>query len=162
MAPSSDDVAMSGLPVVYVLVAILAGCIIAIQPGINAQLARRLEHPIQASLVSFGCGLALLVVACLGLGQRLPRPSMLESAPVWMWIGGGTVGAIFVTTSLIAAPRLGAAYWVSLIVAGQMLASLLLDEFGWLGFARRSVGWEGWLGAAFIVAGVAMVSLRRG
>lgn len=153
---------MSGISVVLTLVAILAGCIIAIQPGINSLLAKRLEHPIQASLISFSCGLVVLVVACFGLGQRLPRPSMLASAPVWVWIGGGTVGAIFVTTSLIAAPRLGAAYWVSLIVAGQMFASLLLDEFGWLGFARRSVGWEGWLGAGLIVAGVAMVSLRRG
>jgi transporter family-2 protein len=152
---------MNWLPVLYALIAILAGALVAIQPGINGLLARRLEHPIQASLVSFTCGLAVLTVACLGLGQRLPRPSMLDAAPVWLWVGGGTVGAFFVTTALIVAPRIGAAYWVALIVAGQMLASLLLDEFGWLGFAQRSVGWQGWLGAAFVVAGVALLSLRR-
>ncbi|MGA0059639.1 MAG: DMT family transporter [Planctomycetota bacterium] len=152
---------MHWMSVFYALVAVFAGALVAIQPGINGLLAKRLEHPIQASLISFSCGLTVLVAVCFGLGQRLPRPAMLEAAPVWVWVGGGTVGAFFVTTALIVAPRIGAAYWVALIVAGQMFASLLLDEFGWLGFARRSVGWEGWLGAVLVVAGVALVSLRR-
>lgn len=152
---------MSWSSVAYFLFAVVAGAVIAIQPGINGQLSKRLEHPIQASIISFSVGWALLVVSCLALGQRLPRPSMLGSAPLWLWLGGGTVGAFFVTTSLVVAPKLGAAVWVALIVAGQMVASLALDEFGVLGFRQRPIGWQGVLGAVLVVAGAALVSMRR-
>jgi transporter family-2 protein len=151
---------MNWTTAVSVLAALVAGSLVAVQPGLNGLLARRLEHPIQASLISFSVGWAVLVMACVALGQRLPRPAMLEAAPPWMWLGGGAVGAFFVTTALIVAPRLGAAWWVALIVAGQMVASLCLDHFGLLGFARRAVGWQGVAGALLVVAGVVLFSLR--
>ncbi|MBK8980149.1 MAG: DMT family transporter [Planctomycetes bacterium] len=144
-----------------VLVALAAGAIVAIQPGINGALYRRLEHPIQAAVISFTVGWATLVAACLALGQRLPRPSMLASAPWWLWLGGGTVGACFVTTALIVAPRIGAAWWVALIVAGQMLASLALDHFGLLGFRQRPIDPRTLLGAGLVIAGVTLISLAR-
>lgn len=152
---------MNWTSVLYVVVAFVAGAVVAVQPGINGTLSKRLDHPIQASVISFSVGWAVLVVSCLGLGQRLPRPSMLQSAPWWLWLGGGTVGAFFVTTALIVAPRIGAAYWVALIVAGQMAASLLLDHYGLVGFAKREIGWEGIVGALLVICGVALMSLRR-
>ncbi|HJL39373.1 MAG TPA: DMT family transporter, partial [Polyangiaceae bacterium LLY-WYZ-15_(1-7)] len=106
-------------------------------------------------------GWATLVVTCLGLGQRLPRPPMLGEAPWWMWLGGGAVGAFFVTTALIVAPRIGAAYWVALIVAGQMGASMLLDHHGWLGFAKRPIDLTVVFGALLVVAGVALISYGK-
>jgi transporter family-2 protein len=151
---------MNWVSVLYLVAALVAGSLVAIQPGINGLLSKRLDHPIQASVISFSVGWAVLVLACLGLGQRLPRPSMLETAPFWLWLGGGTVGAFFVTTALIVAPKIGAAYWVALIVAGQMATSLCLDHFGVLGFARRTITWEGIAGSLLVVAGVALMSLR--
>ena len=153
---------MGSMRLAFVLIALLAGAVIAIQPGINGQLRSRLDHPIQASVISFTIGLGVLVLTCLGLGQRLPRPSMLADAPWWLWLGGGTVGAFFVTSSLIVAPKIGAAWWVALIVAGQMGASLLLDHQGWLGFPKQPVDVPSLLGAGLVVAGVVLISLSRG
>ena len=76
--------------------------------------------------------------------------------------GGGTVGAFFVTSSLIVAPKIGAAWWVALIVAGQMGASLLLDHQGWLGFPKQPIDLPSLLGAGLVVAGVVLISLSRG
>ncbi len=147
----------SAIPVLF---ALIAGVVVAVQPGINGVLSKRLEHPIQASVISFSVGWALLVAVCLALGQRLPRPSMLSGAPWWLWLGGGTVGAFFVTTALIVAPKIGAAFWIALIVAGQMAASLALDHFGVLGFARRTISLVDGVGAGLIVAGVWLLSRR--
>ena len=138
----------------------VAGALVVAQPGINGALSKRLDHPIQASVVSFTVGAALLALTCTLLGQRQPRPSMLMAPPWWMTLGGGAIGAFFVTTALIVAPKLGAAFWLAWIVAAQMLASLALDHFGVLGFAKRAVGWQGVAGAMLVIAGVALISLR--
>jgi transporter family-2 protein len=160
-AEREDVERMSWTAAIQVVVAVIAGAIIAIQPGINGMLSRRLDHPIQASVISFTVGLLFLVVTCLALGQRLPRPATLKDVPLWVCLGGGMVGAFFVTTSMIVAPKIGAGVWVALIVAGQMAASLALDHFGILGFRPRAIGWQGYLGALLLVAGAALVCLRR-
>jgi transporter family-2 protein len=55
------------------------------------------------------------------------------------------------------AGRLGAAPWVALVVTGQIAASLLLDHYGLVGFARHPFNaWRG-LGAILLVLGVVLV-----
>src|SRR5918999_806553 len=39
----------------------------------------------------------------------------------------------------VAAPKLGAATLVAVILAGQAFASLLVDHFGWVGFAENPI-----------------------
>jgi transporter family-2 protein len=149
---------MNAASVLLAAIAFLTGAIVALQPGINGLLSRRLEHPIQASVVSFSVGWLAMVASCLLLRQRLPVPSMLAGAPWWLWVGGGVIGSLFVTTALIVAPRIGAAWWVALIVAGQMATSLALDHYGVLGFARNELSAGRGLGAALVVAGVVMIA----
>ena len=55
------------------------------------------------------------------------------------------------------APRLGAAGWLGLIVTGQVIASLVLDHFGMVGFAIHPVNAWRLLGGALLVAGVLIV-----
>lgn len=152
---------MPSSTLLYIVLALIAGTLVAVQPGINALLSKHVAHPVQASVISFSAGLLTLLVVCLALGHKLPRPSMLLDAPWWLWIGGGMVGAFFVTTALVVAPKIGAAYWVSLVVAGQVLASLALDHFGVLGFRRQPIDWNALLGAGLVIAGVAVVSARK-
>ena len=46
---------------------------------------------------------------------------------IWPFI---LLGAFLVASTVVLAPRLGAASMIALIVAGQMAASLVLDHFG--------------------------------
>ena len=55
------------------------------------------------------------------------------------------------------APRLGAAALIAALVAGQMMASLIVDHFGWVGFAQHAVTPLRPAGAALIVVGVILV-----
>ena len=68
------------------------------------------------------------------------------------------MGAFYVLGSVVAAPKLGAATLVAVILAGQAVASLLVDHFGWVGFEENPVTPGRVLGIALLAAaGVALV-----
>jgi transporter family-2 protein len=45
--------------------------------------------------------------------------------------------ALYIVSGIVLFPRLGAVVTVGLFIAGQMLASVLLDSFAMLGVARQ-------------------------
>src|SRR3712207_415351 len=109
-----------------------------VQFGINAQLAAWIESPVRAAFVSFVVGAVALGVVTLAAARSLPASERLADAPWWVWVGG-LFGAFYVLGSVVTAPRLGAATLVALILAGQAVASLLVDHFGWVGFKEQPI-----------------------
>lgn len=65
----------------------------------------------------------------------------------------------FVFCATIAAKGLGAAPLVSLAIAGQLLAALLLDQRGLVGFAPHPASWPRLAGLLLVEGGAAMVRL---
>jgi transporter family-2 protein len=76
--------------------------------------------------------------------------------PWWYWTGG-FLGAVFVTVTVIVAPRLGAVNMLTYLIAGQMLASLILDHYGVLGFPHQELNPWRVLGVIFLIAGVVLI-----
>ena len=140
----------------YYLFAIAAGAMLPIQFGINAQLANWVGSPLRATLVSFAVGTAVLLVATLLFARGLTGGRELGGAPWWVWLGG-FLGAFYVLGSVVTAPKLGAAALFAFILAGQALASLAVDHFGWVGFEESPVTPGRLLGLALVAAGVAAV-----
>jgi transporter family-2 protein len=139
-----------------VMLALAAGACLPTQAGINGQLNLWTRSPIMTAAVSFGVGtLALLAYGFL-LELPVPDRAGLSKLPWWVWTGG-CLGAFFVASTIVLAPRLGAAAMVALIVAGQMLASIILDHFGWLGYPVQPVTLVKLSGAGLIVAGAVMI-----
>jgi transporter family-2 protein len=142
----------------YLAFAFAAGAMLPIQFGVNAQLARWVESPLRASLVSFAVGTLVLLVAALPLLRGWPGAERLGAAPWWVWVGGA-LGAFYVLGSIVTAPRLGAVTLVALILAGQAAASLVIDHFGWVGFPEHAVTPGRVLGVALLAAGVVLVRI---
>ena len=140
----------------YLALGFAAGAMLPIQFGINAELARWVESPLRAALVSFAAGTAVLLAAAIPLLRGFPDAGRLGAAPWWVWVGGG-LGAFYVLGSIVAAPRLGAATLVAVILAGQAAASLLVDHFGWVGFEEHPVTPARLLGVLLLGAGVVLV-----
>ena len=136
-----------------IFLALLAGAMLSVQVGVNNALRGALGHPLWASLTSFLVGTTVLFCATMAL--RLPAPT-LSKASLWMWTGG-VLGAIYVSLSVALAPRLGAATLVGLIVAGQLVASIVVDHFGWLGFPSHPISPSRIAGAALLFAGVWLI-----
>jgi transporter family-2 protein len=142
----------------YLLFAFAAGAVLPFQAGINAELADWLNSPVRAAFVSFAGGTLLLAVAAALVFRPVPSASRLGNAPWWVWLGGA-LGAFFVLGSIVSAPKLGAATLVALVVAGQALASLIVDNFGWVGFETRHISAGRLVGLALVGAGVVFVRI---
>lgn len=140
----------------YLLVCLLAGALMPLQAGVNAQLARWVGHPVTASLVSFAVGTLALLAYSLAARPQLPPLASLAAAPWWVW-AGGLLGGVFVTAAAAFAPRLGAATFISVTIAGQVFVSILLDHFGLVGFPSRPATPLRLIGALLLVAGVLLV-----
>ena len=140
----------------YLLFALLAGAMLPFQFGINAQLATWLGSPVRATLVSFAVGTLAMLAVSLAAVRGWPSPGRLTDAPWWVWVGG-FLGAFYVLGSVVTAPKLGAATLVAMILAGQTIASLLVDHFGWVGFDENPVTPGRLAGMALVAAGVALV-----
>jgi bacterial/archaeal transporter family-2 protein len=142
----------------YLLFAFAAGAVLPFQAGINAELADWLNSPVRAAFVSFAGGTLLLAVAAALVFRPMPSAGRLGNAPWWVWLGGA-LGAFFVLGSIVSAPKLGAATLVALVVAGQALASLIVDNFGWVGFEPKDITAGRLVGLALVGAGVVCVRI---
>lgn len=141
---------------IFILMALLAGISIPTQAGLNAQLNLLTRSPVLAATVSFAVGTVALVL--YALVTRIPLPSLAaaQNHPWWVW-SGGVLGAFFVTSTVILAPRLGATTMVVLVLAGQMIASLLLDHYGWLGYPTHAISLGRIGGVLMVCLGVMLV-----
>jgi bacterial/archaeal transporter family-2 protein len=137
----------------YLLFAFAAGVVLPLQAGINAELAEWLHSPIRAAFVSFLVGSLLLAVAAALVFRPLPSWSRVGDAPWWVWLGGA-LGAFYVVGSIVSAPKLGAATLIGLIVAGQAMASVIVDHFGWVGFEPKPISAGRLVGMGLVAAGV--------
>lgn len=141
------------------LAVILAGAGTAIQTGMNAQLRAVFGHGLFGALANFVVGLGC--VAGLIVLLRLPWPSSSTIAlvPSWAWFGG-VMGAFFIAIMASAGRELGATFVVALVIAGQLLTSLALDHFGWLGFPTRPLSFYKIIGSILLIA--SLVLFKRG
>ncbi len=140
----------------YILLTLIAGCLMPIQPGINALLSNVTSGPYMASLISFTVGTLGLLLCCMAMRLSFPSMQTVLDVPWWYWTGG-LLGAVFVTVTVIVAPRLGAVNMLTYLIAGQMLASLVLDHYGLVGFPVHSINPLRVLGVVFLVAGVMLI-----
>ena len=131
----------------------LAGAALPVQTGVNSTLRGTVGHPLWATIISFSVG--ALATGLLLLVLRVPAPVAVPPLG-WKWLGG-TLGVVYIGLSLLLAPRLGAASLVGTVVAGQLLASLILDHFGWLGFAQHLISPPRLLGALLLAVGAWLI-----
>lgn len=141
---------------VWVGIAILAGALVPFQTGSNATLGHSLGHPLWASLASLL--VSILVLLPLILALRIPAPALGQLAllPAWTWLGG-VAGIFFISTALWLAPKTGVTNFIACVIAGQMLASLLIDHFGLINMPVKATNIGRIGGVLLLLAGMLMV-----
>lgn len=140
----------------FILVlALLAGCLMPVQPALNAIVAQW-TGVYWAAFISFFVGTMALGLVCLTQAQPWPDSRTLLQIPWWCWTAG-TIGAFFVTMTVVAVPRLGAMTSMALLVAGQMIMSLVMDHYGWLGIPTQTMSPGRILGAILLLIGVVFI-----
>lgn len=140
----------------YILLALLAGAMMPTQAATNNKMAAIVGSPILSAFISFVVGTAALLVYLLLSGESLGNLISVKEAPAIAWLGG-LLGAFFVTAAVILVPRLGVGLTFSLIVAGQMMVTLVIDHFGLLGVPVKAVSFARVAGVVLIAAGVVLI-----
>ncbi|PKR51664.1 DMT family transporter [Thalassospira marina] len=138
--------------------ALLAGAVVPFQAGANATLGRMLGHPLWATLVSLIISSAIIIPVMAGFKVSAPTFSATLKGPWWIWLGGAA-GVIYITAALLLAPKLGATNFIVAVIAGQMMASLLIDHFGLVGLPVKPVTLLRISGVALIIAGLMITQI---
>ncbi|MCY7375579.1 MAG: DMT family transporter [Pyrinomonadaceae bacterium] len=140
----------------FIFLAILAGMAMPTQAVVNSKLADSVGNPVLAAFISFAVGTVALFVYILLTGVPLSNLATAKNAPLVAWVGG-FLGAFFVSVMATIVPRIGVALSFSLAIAGQMLVTLLIDHFGWLGVTEKPINLMRVLGAVLITVGVVLI-----
>ncbi len=140
----------------YLLLALLAGAMMPTQAATNNRMAAFVDSPVLAAFISFFIGTIALLVYILLAGTPLGNLASAKDAPLIAWVGG-LLGAFFVAAAVTLVPRLGVAMTFSVIVAGQMLVTLVIDHFGLLGVPVKEVSLARIAGILLITAGVVLI-----
>lgn len=130
---------------------------IAAQGGINAELRSAIGSPVMATFISFIVGAAALLIYLLVFDREgFPPLSSLKSVALYKW-SGGLIGALYVCSVIILAPKIGAANMLGLVVGGQMVLAIILDHFGLLGFTLHPVNAYRITGTILLITGVILI-----
>lgn len=138
------------------LIILAGGCMLPIQAGINGRLGRAVNSPISAAFISFATGFFLLGLYLMAMRQNPFDFTGTTGNPWWMWTGG-LIGAFFVSIATALVPRLGATLSFSLIIAGQLLISIIIDKYGLFGIAASDISIKKIAGISLVIAGVLLI-----
>ena len=137
------------------LLTVFAGGLIALQAPINAVLGDAVGK-LPAASVSFIVGTIALVLITLLVGGGFGEVGEARHL-AWYYLTGGVLGAVYVTTALIAVRTLGAGGVVAATIAGQLSLSLVIDQLGILGVDKEPITWEKVVGVVLLAAGTFLI-----
>ncbi|MFN3461601.1 MAG: DMT family transporter [Oceanibaculum sp.] len=140
----------------YITLALFAGIVVPVQAGLNAVMARHIGGAMNATFLSFLIGTGALAVILAVMRPPIPSLAAFGSVPLWAY-AGGLMGLIYVASATFLAPKLGAATLLALVIAGQMIASLIIDQYGLIGFPENPITLLRVLGVVLLVAGVVLI-----
>ena len=140
----------------WLFIGLLAGGAVAAQGPVNAELAKHVGSAVNASFTSFLVGTLILLVVLFAMRTAIPAPTSMAAAPWWAW-SGGVYGALLVTLSVIAIPKVGVAPWIGALIAGQLAMSLVYDHMGAFNQVVRSITWERATGVSLLLLGAWLI-----
>ncbi len=136
---------------------LVAGALQAIGVAWNAQLRTALVNPWLAATVSFLP--VVFVFALMVFVRPSPLPDRQGVAGVRWWMPlAGIAGAVAVFGGLLFVDKVGAGAFNGLLITANLLTSIALDHFGWLGMKQVRAGRDRFGGAAAMVVGILVIS----
>ena len=143
-------------PIFFAILAVLAGASVTVQQVLNANLRAALSSAAWSGFTSYFVGVVCMVLLAAALRDPIPSINVAGRVPLWAY-GGGLFGATFIALAVYLVPQLGAATFMVLLVTGQMLTSVAIDHFGFLGVPERPIDVARIVGAAFLIAGCLLI-----
>jgi transporter family-2 protein len=136
---------------------ILGGALQTFGAAMNAQLLQSLGNRWLASAVSFALITAFFFCLLATFPYPLPSVEALANMPWWAPLGG-LVGAVQVYAGLTLVHRVGAGPFVGITVTAALIASIILDHYGWFHMPVHAMNSWRVLGAVLMVSGITLIA----
>lgn len=139
---------------------IVAGMFNASQSAINGYLGKSLGSPIKGAFYSFFIGMLVCVIVVLFTRRKMPIVKKhKEKAPPYIFIGGA-IGALGVFGNAYLVPILGTGLTIVMILIGQLLGGVLIDQVGFLGVQKKPISIIQVIGIAIMIIGVFIIKTQ--
>ena len=141
---------------VLTMLALFTGALIPFQLAFNGQLGTALKNVYLGAFFVFLIGLLTLLIILIT--QRVAWPTALEmgAVPWTAWLGG-IIATAYIVAVVFLIPRLGVGSTAVLIIAGQIVAAMVLDQMGAFGAAANPANLTRIGGAGLVIFGAALV-----
>jgi bacterial/archaeal transporter family-2 protein len=135
--------------ILTILIGIVGGLAVGVQGPIVSQMSQRIGTMAGAFVVHVsGAILSGALLLALG-GENIRNWRGLS----WYMFLSGSFGVVLYLTLNQTMPRLGATTALALIIIGQLVMGILIDQFGLFGVAVRPVDLVRLVGAGLLIAG---------
>ena len=132
----------------------VAGMLVALQAPVNSRLGKGVGT-FPAASISFLIGLIVLLAIAL-LAGGFGSLGKIDRVPWWALLGG-LLGAVYVSSVLVTVRTLGAGGVTAATIAGQLVAAVVIDQFGIAGVVKHPVSAARVAGVLLLGAGVALI-----
>ncbi|OBX09250.1 membrane protein [Gallibacterium salpingitidis] len=113
--------------ILMVIFSIIGGALLSIQSAINGQLGAKVGV-FKSAFLTFSIG-ALLTALLIFFFEK-PQQITLLDVPKWQLMGA-LLGVPYIVIMVIAVQRIGTGVATVAVIFGQLLMSMLIDNFGW-------------------------------
>jgi transporter family-2 protein len=138
-------------PLIFIaLIGLIGGVAVGIQSPLSSMISQRLGVLESIFIVHLGGALVSLIPLLLLYGGG--KLSEWRSLP-WYVLCAGAFGLVVIFSMSYMIPRVGVATALIFLLAGQLLIGSVLDYFGWLGTAQKSLDLTRALGLAVVLFG---------
>ncbi|MGW9018976.1 DMT family transporter [Priestia megaterium] len=121
----------------YIL-ALLAGAALSFEGAIYGELGKTIGQ-LETSFYNFVMGSIILGLLWIFFGKG--KLSYAVQAPKWSLLGG-VLGVVYLTSIVISIPFVGVGITMVAIIIGQLVMSMVIEHFGWLGSPKARINKE--------------------
>ncbi|NMO97324.1 DMT family transporter [Paenibacillus lemnae] len=123
---------------IFYVLALLAGAALSFEGAIYAELGKSIGQ-IETSFYNFFMG--AIIMGLLLIFFRKGKISYAFEAPRWTLLGG-VLGVVYLTSIVVSVPFVGVGITMVAVIIGQLVMSMVIEHFGWLGSKRTGINKE--------------------
>ena len=139
----------------YYLLSLLSGILIAISVFFNGRLSQ--THSLHLSSVIIHITGMILITAIV----LIKRDNPFSKFQKWYLYLGGAIGVFILICNNYAFNLIGVSAILALLLLGQSIAGLVIDQTGWLGMSKYPFRKQKIIGLVLLISGIAVMMIER-
>ncbi len=135
--------------VVIVFIGIVGGIAVGVQSTIAGKMSQQVGGAASSLIIHISGAILSAILLVMRGGEQIQNWRNLS----WYMLGSGVFGVILYLTLSHTIPRLGATSAIVLIIIGQLMMGMVIDQFGLFSIPIRSIDGYRILAVVLLIAG---------